>query len=183
MEKDKNEQKADAREERPDMEIVSLALQNCRAGDLRSVFSLYCNTRSQRDRLEKLYDTVAAGHPTFDPISVGHCVYRRLRACQNLAHQFNDVDELKPETITSIVAVNVAVPAIKAMHDVIKSVDNIAEAAAPFIKFIDQWERQPLNKGDAFYGIHTGTEFAAELKLSDLRKLRFAITGRPTIVK
>ncbi len=49
----------------------------------------------------------------------------------------------------------------------------LVEAVQPFIYFITQFERQPLAKShDAFYGIHGGTEFEANLKLSDMAKLR-----------
>lgn len=51
-------------------------------------------------------------------------------------------------------------------------------ALAPFVKFIDAWDAKPINRtADEFYGIHTGTEWEASLKLSDLRKAREVTKG------
>lgn len=51
--------------------------------------------------------------------------------------------------------------------------ERLEEALAPFAHFADQYERAPLRgAADTLYGIHTGTEFEAELKLSDCRAAR-----------
>lgn len=51
----------------------------------------------------------------------------------------------------------------------------LMEAVKPFVHFINQFDRKPLLKlDDQFYGIHNGTEFEANLKFSELRKLRDA---------
>lgn len=63
----------------------------------------------------------------------------------------------------------------------------LVKACEPFIHFITQFERQPLVKlHDEFYGIHNGTEFEANLRLSEFKKIRDLLrpnqrTG-PTVV-
>lgn len=55
------------------------------------------------------------------------------------------------------------------------AVDALTETAAPLAFFIEQFDRQPIRTADDFYGIHTGTEYEASLRLSDLRKLAAAL--------
>jgi hypothetical protein len=65
--------------------------------------------------------------------------------------------------------------------------NKLAKLCEPLIHFITQWERQPLRKmDDQFYGIHNGTEFEANLKLSDFKKIRDLLSPgqrtAPTVV-
>ena len=54
----------------------------------------------------------------------------------------------------------------------------LVEALKPLVAFITQFDRKPLGQiADEFYGIHTGTEWEASLRLSDLRKLREALSA------
>ena len=49
----------------------------------------------------------------------------------------------------------------------------MCKALQPIADFVDAWEAKPLNGlDDAFYNIHTGTEWEASLRLSDLKKIR-----------
>ena len=49
----------------------------------------------------------------------------------------------------------------------------LQQALAPFAAFAKAWDAKPLSAlGDEFYGIHTGTEWAASLRLSDVRRAR-----------
>lgn len=53
------------------------------------------------------------------------------------------------------------------------------EALKPFARFAEQFDRMPMNGiADAFYGIHFGTEYEAELKLSDCRRARAALQNK-----
>jgi hypothetical protein len=49
----------------------------------------------------------------------------------------------------------------------------LREALAPFAKFAELWEAKPLSgMDDIIYRIHAGTEWDAELRLSDCQKAR-----------
>lgn len=59
----------------------------------------------------------------------------------------------------------------------------VEQLTAPFVRFIDRFDAHPLSKvDDAFYGIHGGenehSPNGAELRLSDLRRLRDAVRDR-----
>ena len=52
------------------------------------------------------------------------------------------------------------------------------EALRPFALFAEKWDAQPLrNIDDEFYSIHTGTQWAASLRLGDCRKARTALAA------
>lgn len=59
--------------------------------------------------------------------------------------------------------------------------ERIAElerALAPFAEFARQWRRKPLKgTGEAFYGIHAGTEWEAELTHADLQRALAALSS------
>lgn len=52
----------------------------------------------------------------------------------------------------------------------------LREALKPFAHFARQWDRQPMRGYDEqFYGIHTGTEYAADLSVPDMRSALAAL--------
>lgn len=54
----------------------------------------------------------------------------------------------------------------------------VEQLTAPFVRFIDRFDRNPLSSiADEFYAIHSG-EDGASLRLSDLRQLRDAVRDR-----
>lgn len=54
----------------------------------------------------------------------------------------------------------------------------VEQLTAPFVRFIERFELNPLsNVADEFYAIHAG-EDGASLRLSDLRRLRDAVRDR-----
>jgi hypothetical protein len=54
------------------------------------------------------------------------------------------------------------------------------EALGPFAKFVERFDAMPIRKqDDVLYGIHTGTEWEAEIRLSDLRKARALLAPEP----
>lgn len=58
--------------------------------------------------------------------------------------------------------------------------DAALRALRPFARFAEQWDRQPLSRiDDNFYSIHTGTEYEAELRLSDCRAARAILAATP----
>ncbi len=54
--------------------------------------------------------------------------------------------------------------------------ERLKQALEPVAKFIEAFDRKPIKMHDEFYGIHTGTEFEASLKLSDLRAIATALS-------
>lgn len=53
----------------------------------------------------------------------------------------------------------------------LKALEASEEPLNHIAQFVNQFDRQPIGKThDEFYGIHTGTEFEASLKLSEFRK-------------
>jgi hypothetical protein len=49
------------------------------------------------------------------------------------------------------------------------------EAANRVQHFLDMLEAKPIKLADEFYSIHVGTEWEAEMRLSDLRKITAAL--------
>ena len=55
-------------------------------------------------------------------------------------------------------------------------VDDLAERLKPFAEFARAFDAKPIRGlDDRLYGIHTGTEWEGELKLSDCRAARAAL--------
>jgi hypothetical protein len=54
----------------------------------------------------------------------------------------------------------------------LKGVEKALESVA---KFIEAYDKMPVKMHDEFYGIHTGTEWEASLRLSELRKASKAL--------
>lgn len=55
--------------------------------------------------------------------------------------------------------------------------EQLLAALEPFAHFANQWEAQPLGRyDDEIYSIHTGTEWEASIRLSDLQKARDVLT-------
>lgn len=54
----------------------------------------------------------------------------------------------------------------------------LVEALEPFANFFEKFSAKPLRGiGDEFYGIHTGTEWAASLLLSDMKRAAEALAA------
>lgn len=52
----------------------------------------------------------------------------------------------------------------------------LRRALQPFAYFARQWNRQPLlDIADEFYSIHTGTQYAASLKISMMERARLVL--------
>jgi hypothetical protein len=59
----------------------------------------------------------------------------------------------------------------------IEALERCAETLRPFAKFSACWASKPLgNMDDEFYSIHTGTEWAASLRVSDMHRANAALS-------
>jgi len=59
-------------------------------------------------------------------------------------------------------------------------VRELETALRPFATFWNQWQRKPLSgMADTFYAIHTGTEYAAELRRSDCERAAALLSEEP----
>lgn len=57
--------------------------------------------------------------------------------------------------------------------------DNLREAVKPIVEFIRRFDAKPVPQNfDEFYGIHSGTEHEATLKLSDMRRIATIYGGQ-----
>lgn len=73
---------------------------------------------------------------------------------------------------------------LERLLDSLAALTAVAEAAKPLAKFIAQFDARPLNGiGDEFYAIHTGTQWEASLRLSDLRRLAAALEQATSVLQ
>lgn len=79
------------------------------------------------------------------------------------------------EATNAQVVWNAAIKASGAEH-----LGELVRALEPFAHFIKQYKRQPLRgQDDVYVSIHLGSEFEAQIKLSDLEKASDALSKLP----
>lgn len=98
---------------------------------------------------------------------LGREIYLAIDEFENA--QESDYHVSKKRQLAEFIAVN----SFSTERD--KAFEAMRDAARPLAHFIRQFDRNPIRTADAFYGIHTGTEWEAELRLSDLRALANAL--------
>ena len=84
--------------------------------------------------------------------------------------------------LTAVVMVRSLTAALRAAHEenarLLEENTRLREALGPFAMFAEKWDAKPMYRlHNVLYRIHFGTEWQAELRLSDMRRARQALAG------
>ena len=112
--------------------------------------------------------------PTPDPLALAEEAIRELEQLAAFAIPHGYVMQF--DAISALAA------ALRAAHEenarLLEENTRLREALGPFAMFAEKWDAKPMYRlHNVLYRIHFGTEWQAELRLSDMRRARQALAG------